>query len=495
MKYGLADVRFGTYDYIPWTRASTQKGNVMPNERCPGKVGVFLASTIALGIAPVHLAAASDSPSPIVVSPLLRDGHYRLLRHHMSGPSLPPVICHSDDPRTTRASCEALISHANMELQNLNPSLVKTRPVDPGEIKSKRIKIEKRLADYERTLVVLKARLEIAPPKKSGELDEKFRYAFDPELAPPSQSCTSQNPCNPAWAGDEAEVTVLPPSPPGPCSFGEYINGAYGTLVLPALQPAVTCDGVHAYSDVTSWWVGLGGDKNVTGYGGYADNVLFQAGVQGEVDCQSNGNTTAQVSYFVWQWYTSETSNEAEVPISSFDGHLWPGDQIKFTVLADGDQMSVIITDNDIHYGPAPPTYSMTYPQVAIGEPSNTAEFITERLDNGSRAFHIPIPNPSDQSAAFQSIQAAGNSYYSTGNKKGSHSILVIFPLNQSVGSQPSCANGRDYCGTPFTYQLLATSCETETPVAVVGDGVSSSGGYTYMQGKNPPLLSCPAPS
>jgi hypothetical protein len=88
-------------------------------------------------------------------------------------------------------------------------------------------------------------------------------YAFDPERAPPAQSCPPQSPCNPAWAGDEAKVTVLPPAPPTPCGFGEYMPAAYGTLILPALQPAIACDGTHARADITRWWVGLGGDITV----------------------------------------------------------------------------------------------------------------------------------------------------------------------------------------------------------------------------------------
>ena len=139
----------------------------MEDDRQCKRVCFLLASTVALGIASMQLAEASNSPEPIVVSPLLRDGHLRLLKHHMSGPTLPPVMCNSDDVRTTTASCEALIGHTLIELQNLKQPMFKMPPVDPAAISNTRVRFEKRLAEYNKALWLLRARLKIAPPNRS----------------------------------------------------------------------------------------------------------------------------------------------------------------------------------------------------------------------------------------------------------------------------------------------------------------------------------------
>jgi hypothetical protein len=455
----------------------------------PG-IGLLLISSLAFA-ARGQAAPADDAP-PVI------DAKGRILVHHrMAGPTLPPEICDLNDARTTTLSCERQIDRTHRALMILSlPHATGMAPTtivnDRARINSQKIKFEKRLADFERALRVLRARGSLAPPEKSGAIPDKFQYAFDPELGPPPSSCDLV-PCNAAWNGDEAKVTVLPPNPPLPCSFTEWISEVSGSLVVPTIQPPTACDGVTAYSSATSWWVGLGGDQNVVGYDGHSDNDLYQVGIQGQIICPTNGSTQPSITYFVWQSYTGETADGSEVPIEQFDGYVHAGDIISLDFYTNGPSMIVNVTDNDTFNGAPPPPFNMTYPGSPDGAPLNTAEFITERLDKGSnRAYPIPIPSPVDQSAAFQSIQATGNSYYYHSGKKGPNYTIRQFGLNQNVGNQPACEDGLDYCGTPFIYTLTTTSCESETAVAIAGSAAESSGGYTYRQSKNPPAGSCP---
>ncbi len=264
------------------------------------------------------------------------------------------------------------------------------------------------------------------------------------------------------------------------------IAGIYnvtGRITVPstAVPPGGQCDGVHATSYVTLWWLGIGGtDDN--------DNQnIFQAGVQATTTC-SVGSTSPNLPTYAG-WEENTTTQNAVVLIPALNGTIKEGDVIEVQVSSnfnnypDGSGvMTWFLNDrSQPRIGAQTGTVSSGASYVA---PYSTGEAITERALSGGGFLPLHQPTTSTTPIFTDLMISVGYGYYDYGTLTN-----VTEPLNEPAGGTP-CGGQPQLCVSVLLNTIDADQCESAA--ATGSEDNPDRAGYNYSFISFPPNgLSC----